>query len=124
MRSAQLESLKTQLLEMRARLSRQIDGMLETIPEKASGTGDLSHVPTHNADRDSEGVDKEIALVESEQGMLEEVIEAVKRIDDGTFGACTRCGEEIAEDRLEAIPYTPYCINCARTAVGRTRMAT
>lgn len=41
------------------------------------------------------------------------VREALKRLDDGTYGICTECGKEIAEKRLEAIPYTPVCILCA-----------
>jgi RNA polymerase-binding transcription factor DksA len=39
---------------------------------------------------------------------------ALGRIADGTYGHCARCGEEIAEARLQAIPWTPYCRSCAQ----------
>ena len=39
---------------------------------------------------------------------------ALARIADGTYGTCSRCGDEIAEARLKAIPWTPYCRSCAR----------
>ena len=35
---------------------------------------------------------------------------ALVRIQDGTFGACAHCGDEIAKRRLEAVPWTPFCI--------------
>ena len=38
---------------------------------------------------------------------------ALKRIEDGTYGGCTRCGEPIAEARLDALPWTPLCRWCA-----------
>lgn len=39
---------------------------------------------------------------------------ALKRIADGTYGLCVRCGTEIPEGRLDAIPWTPLCRSCAR----------
>ncbi len=41
---------------------------------------------------------------------LEEVTAALQRIEDGTYGRCVLCDNEIGEKRLEAIPWTPYCI--------------
>ena len=38
---------------------------------------------------------------------------ALARIEDGTYGACVRCGEPIAEARLDALPWTPLCRTCA-----------
>ena len=40
---------------------------------------------------------------------LEDVNDALRRLDDGTYGKCTLCGREIDEARLRAIPETPYC---------------
>lgn len=44
---------------------------------------------------------------------LGEVERALRKLDEGGFGACERCGEPIAEARLEAMPATRYCIDCA-----------
>lgn len=38
---------------------------------------------------------------------------ALKRIEDGTFGVCVSCGEDISEERLKAVPYAVKCRNCA-----------
>lgn len=43
---------------------------------------------------------------------------ALKRVADGSFGRCTRCGEEISRKRLDAVPYTPFCETCAREVEG------
>jgi DnaK suppressor protein len=44
---------------------------------------------------------------------LAEVQRALAKMDDGTYGRCERCGKEISEARLEAMPATPYCIDDA-----------
>lgn len=41
---------------------------------------------------------------------LEEVQDALRRLEDGSYGKCTVCGREIDPARLEAIPWTPYCL--------------
>ena len=38
---------------------------------------------------------------------------ALVRIDEGEYGFCARCGDEISPERLDAVPYTPFCRNCA-----------
>ncbi|MBE0617623.1 MAG: TraR/DksA C4-type zinc finger protein [Proteobacteria bacterium] len=38
--------------------------------------------------------------------------DALQRLDEGTYGACRRCGERIAEERLEALPLTQLCVEC------------
>lgn len=38
---------------------------------------------------------------------------ALERLEDGTFGECLHCGNVIGEKRLDALPWTPYCIECA-----------
>lgn len=45
---------------------------------------------------------------------LRDVREALKRIEDGTYGKCTACGEQIEAVRLEAVPWTPYCLKDAQ----------
>lgn len=39
------------------------------------------------------------------------VKEALNRLKDGTFGKCVQCGRQIEETRLEAVPWTPYCLD-------------
>lgn len=44
---------------------------------------------------------------------LADVQKALHKLDDGTYGTCERCGQEISAARLEAMPASHYCINCA-----------
>lgn len=48
-----------------------------------------------------------------DQTSLLRINQALKKIEDGTFGLCEECEEEIAEKRLQAIPETLLCISCA-----------
>ena len=53
-------------------------------------------------------------LADNEEQVLAQIDAAIRRIDDGTYGTCTRCGKPIAEERLEARPWAEHCIDCAR----------
>ena len=63
-------------------------------------------------------------LGNGDRRLLRDVISALQKIDDGSFGSCERCGEEIAEKRLEALPFARHCINCQRVVEEEERMAT
>ncbi len=56
--------------------------------------------------------EKSYLLASMEGNILEELDEALDRIEDGSYGKCILCGEEISEKRLEAIPYAKLCIPC------------
>ena len=53
-------------------------------------------------------------LGNGDRRLLKEVLEALRKVDEGGFGACERCGEAISEKRLEALPFARYCIDCQR----------
>ena len=44
---------------------------------------------------------------------IQQIRAALVRLDKGTYGVCTRCGQEVGERRLEAIPHAALCITCA-----------
>lgn len=46
---------------------------------------------------------------------IEMINAALKRIEDGIYGQCQKCGDDILPERLKVVPYTPLCRNCART---------
>jgi|SRR5581483_8250084 len=58
--------------------------------------------------------ERELAITTLQQktDLLRQVREALKRLDEGTYGVCQRCGEEISPKRLAAVPWTAYCIHC------------
>ena len=61
---------------------------------------------------------RDLALRDHNSQHLEQVEAAIARLADGTFGACVRCGRPINPERLEALPWAAYCIDCQRI-VGR-----
>jgi len=62
-------------------------------------------------------------LGNGDRRLLKEVIGALRKIDDGSFGSCERCNEPIADKRLEALPFARYCINCQRAVEEEERTA-
>src|SRR3954453_19603598 len=118
MKSEELESFRQVLLGLRARLRGDLDQMTDEAlrRDQPDSSGNLSNVPLHMADVGTENYDQEftLSLIENEQGTLELIHEALGRIAAGTFGRCEECGESIAKQRLQALPYTRHCIQCAR----------
>jgi len=52
------------------------------------------------------------SLTDGERSTLLQIDDAINRIDDVTYGMCINCGQTIAEKRLTAVPWTPYCVDC------------
>jgi RNA polymerase-binding transcription factor DksA len=67
------------------------------------------------AERDNETSNDEVLehLDETELREIDAIRATLARIDAGSYGACTACGEAISERRLQALPTTPVCIECA-----------
>ena len=59
---------------------------------------------------------RDLALRERSKGELGLVEAALRALDDGTYGTCISCGNLIAAERLEALPWALTCIDCARKA--------
>lgn len=70
----------------------------------------------HIAETATATLDREIdyTLEENSEHVLGEIEGALKRIEEGTYGTCLNCGQPIAEERLTAIPWATYCIDCKR----------
>ncbi|HEY5311508.1 MAG TPA: TraR/DksA C4-type zinc finger protein [Pirellulales bacterium] len=117
MKTERLQEFRRRLLELRSRLAREVNQLIESIPNEGQPVGEISHIPTHNADRDSDGIDKDVALMQNEEGLLDAVTAALERIEQGTFGTCEGCQSNIAVERLDALPYAPLCIACAQRGV-------
>jgi RNA polymerase-binding protein DksA len=62
---------------------------------------------------------RDLALRDRATQHLELVDAALARIENGTFGTCARCGKRIAPERLEALAWAAWCIDCQRTAGRR-----
>jgi len=112
MDKAEIEQYRERLFALRRRLSDEVAELDEAIAGEGSDPGDLSHLPTHGADRDSEELGATEAMERNQVAMLKAVEDALARIEAGSFGRCTDCGSVIPAKRLEAIPYTAYCLDC------------
>ncbi|HZQ63687.1 MAG TPA: TraR/DksA C4-type zinc finger protein [Gaiellaceae bacterium] len=79
-------------------------------------TEELSFQDNHMGDVATATFDREMAstLEENSTQVLGAIDAALARIEDGTFGVCQRCGQPIAEARLEALPWATLCIDCKR----------
>lgn len=118
MKQAELEKYREQLWVLRNRLDGAVNRLADEGFRKTGGEagGNLSNTPVHMADLGSDEDEEErtLGLLESEERLLEEVTEALNRIQRGTFGVCEECKKPIAPARLKAIPYARHCIDCAR----------
>jgi DnaK suppressor protein len=118
--SIDLNRFRTELLEERERVQAAIANLRESHPgtledevEEVSAGSD-----NHVGDTASATLGREIdyTLEENSEQVLAEINEALKRIDEGTYGSCSVCGQEIAPERLEARPWASLCIDDARKA--------
>lgn len=84
---------------------------------------ELSNYDNHPAELATElfQVELNYALKVHEENILQDIEGALKRIDNGTYGTCAHCGNEIPAQRLEVIPYAKLCIECEDTAEDAPR---
>jgi DnaK suppressor protein len=122
LKNDELVSFRHVLQTLRSRLRGDLDQMTDEALRRdmAGGTGNLSNVPLHLADLGTDNYDQEftLGLIENEQGTLELIDEALRRMERGEFGQCVECAEPISKPRLQAIPYARHCIRCARKLEG------
>jgi RNA polymerase-binding transcription factor len=108
-----LAEMKTRLETKREELHTSIAGLTEAdpVPSDPIGAGvgpqDFEEVAV-----DFLETQQEQSILVNEQSLLTEVLRALKRIEDGTYGKCENCGKLIPEKRLEAIPWAARDIKC------------
>jgi RNA polymerase-binding transcription factor DksA len=100
--SARKEQLETRLRDLKARLA-SIETELESHQSK-----DWEDLAT---ERESDEVLEGMGL--SGQQEMRQIEAALDRIASGDYGICVTCGERISEERLDVLPYTPFCRSCA-----------
>lgn len=112
--------------ELLNRRKAEISGNMREIGKKTLGknpgaeSGDISTLPMHMADVGSNVFehDMNLSLVENEAQELEEIEEALMKMQKGEFGMCEVCRRAIGKQRLKAIPYARLCIQCKRKEEG------
>jgi RNA polymerase-binding transcription factor DksA len=75
-------------------------------------SSELSTIDQHPAELGTETFERELELTTLTivEGELKEIDDALRRLDQGTYGICEECGKPIDEARLEAVPWARYCV--------------
>lgn len=104
-----IKKYKNILLEEKERIEKALENR-----DNHQENDELSTIDNHPAD-----IGTELFMREQDEGFktsfketLEEIEYSLSNIQDGTYGTCSVCGEQIVEDRLEAIPYASTCTSC------------
>jgi RNA polymerase-binding protein DksA len=114
---------KKELAEFKKLILKRKEEILEGIKHISEDTlkksqkdacGDISGYTYHMADVATDTYDREfsLGLASSERTLLYELDDALKKIEDGTFGICEGCKSIIAKNRLKAVPYARLCVTC------------
>jgi len=115
-----LHQMKNRLEAKRDELRTNISGLTEAHPVPTDSI-EASDGPNDFEDKavDFLELQKEQSLLVNEQSLLTEVLRALKRIDEGTYGFCVTCGNTIPEKRLEAIPWAARDLKCEQALEQR-----
>lgn len=95
--------LADRLTDLLSHADSTVTGM--TVPKE--NFADPTDRASHEANRNFE-----LRIRDREHKLIKKVKKAIKRIEDGTFGLCESCGEDISIARLKARPVTTQCIDC------------
>jgi RNA polymerase-binding protein DksA len=118
MTAADAKHFRNLLLEKRREILRNVTEFEDEALKKSrlDATGDLSCMPIHMADLGTDNYEQEFALglLDSERKLLREIDNALGRIEKKTYGICEGTGKPIPKARLEAQPWTRYCVEYAR----------
>jgi RNA polymerase-binding transcription factor DksA len=117
MTPTELAGYRSQLQTLGRQMQDKIPALRDQALHGAGGeaSGSLSNSPLHLADLGTDHYEQEMALslLETQGSRIGEVAAALQRLDNGTFGRCERCQCDIPRARLDALPYTRYCVTCA-----------
>ncbi|SHJ04093.1 TraR/DksA C4-type zinc finger protein [Lutispora thermophila] len=115
MNREKIMDLKNKLMDIRREREESLNddslGLGESIRDN---TSELSSYDNHPGDLGTETfeAEKNFSFRTNDKYVIGEVNEALRKIENGTYGICENCGKEIAEERLDIIPYARLCISC------------
>jgi RNA polymerase-binding protein DksA len=102
------------LAAARAALVAERGRLLVELGEPIEGPGQMTYGSQAAAASQVFEQQRDLALRDRSRAELAKVDAALRALDDGTYATCTNCGNPIARERLEAIPWSATCIDCAR----------
>lgn len=107
MDSVRIEYFRGILNEEMHKLLGEADKTVSIMTKEIVNIPDPNDRATLESDRNFE-----LRIRDRERKLINKIREALERINDGTFGICEKCGEDISEARLKARPVTTLCIDC------------
>jgi DnaK suppressor protein len=105
--------LKHMLDERRKEIQAEVKGKMRGVREEGTWGGKLNEVldAVESSEADIQE-DLEFALIQMKSETLNKINDALHRLDQGDYGYCYECGEEIGEKRLRALPFAVRCKDC------------
>ena len=109
MNPQQLEYFRRKLLAWRAELLKEADETLASLQNGGMQEPDITDPASAETDRAFE-----LRTRDRARKLISKIDQALERIENGTYGTCVSCGDDIAPARLDALPFAQQCIDCAR----------
>jgi RNA polymerase-binding protein DksA len=111
-----LDEFRKLILSRKEQARDDINHISEDTLKKSQkeASGDISGYTFHMADVATDNYDREfsLSLASNDRKLIFELDDALKRIEDGIYGACEECKGLIAKNRLKAVPYARLCVKC------------
>jgi DnaK suppressor protein len=117
--------LKNILEERRREITDQVQGKIRDVRTEGANNPNVGVLDAAESSEADIQDDIEFALIQMKAETLHKIEEALRRLEEGTFGYCFECGEEISERRLRALPFAVRCKDCEEareTAQQRERL--
>lgn len=116
MEKKDLKIFKDMLIQWKEKVLQEL-GRLESDTlgkSQKDFSGDLSGYSLHMADAGTDTFDREftLGLASNQQQFLYQIDEALKRVEDKSYGRCENCNKDIPIKRLNALPFAKFCIKC------------
>lgn len=124
-KATRYEELRQMLEERRRDIFTEVQGRIRGVRAEGSDKPHEVMDPGETSEVDIQE-DIEFALIQMKAETLNKINEALSRLEEGTYGRCFECGEEILEQRLRALPFAVRCKDCEEAremAQKRERMA-
>lgn len=112
------------LMDKREALVGQVESLVKDAKSSTEAT-ENSKSPLEDAENAADTYEQDFAFIamESEEELLRKIENALRRIREGTYGACEECGDEIRHERLEALPFANLCVKCQQLEERGLRQA-
>ena len=111
-----LKKFRVQLDNMKGKIINDAEQTLTEMTTQTGNIPDPNDRATFESDRNFE-----LRIRDRERKLMNKIDEALERIDDGSYGICEGCGDEIALKRLEARPVAKFCIECKTSQEQREK---